>query len=183
MGKEKEVDDLSQPTNESAALQSFKAKIATTLANIQDVDEFRESDKMIDFVFETGRKLFDTPLDQQDIPLMLRTGGKLTGVYVYFGQKSARARAERDVYSQKASEVEKERLLQLLHAGTKVTEARAAVAGEVQELTDLVLEKDVAKNQWENITDATEKMVSFIQSAIRVKENERYHSSRAQHNA
>jgi len=182
--KEAKTDDFSTPTsdNDSDIVRIYRAKCEAALAQIKDIAQFRAEDKMVDYVFLVGRKLFDVPLDKQNLDEMIRTGGKLTGAYVYLGQKSARARAERDVYTQKLDEVEKERLLALMHSGVKVTEARAAVAGEVVQLADFVLEKDVVKNQWENITDANEKMVSFIQSAIRVKEGERYQSARLQNN-
>lgn len=179
---EKGADDFSKPLVESDAVRSFKEKCETALRSVSDVQQFRDEDTMIDFVFKCGRELFDTPLDQHNLDRLLRTGGKLTGAYVYLGQKSARARAERDVYAQKRDEHEKQRLLELLHAGVKVTEARAAVSGEIVELNDFVVRKDISKNQWENITEATEKMVSFIQSAIRVKEGERYQSSKVMGN-
>ena len=137
---------------------------------------------MVDFVFKIGHVLFDTPLDRQNTDQLIRDGGKLTGAYVYLGQQSSYARAQRDIYAQKASEMEKERLLELIEGGTKVTEARSKVAAEMSELQEFVIQFDAAKNQWENITEATEKMVSFIQSAIKVKEGERYHSRTLQDN-
>jgi len=181
--KDKVVDDLSKPIEESRAVQMFRAKCETALANISNVEKFRADDTMVDYVFKIGRELFDKPLDLMNVGNMLRTGGRLTGVYVYLGQKSARARAERDVYAQKASEMEKERMLELLHSEIKVTEARSIVAAELSELQEFVVQKDIAKNQWENITTASEKMVSFIQSAIKVKEGERFHSKQMMENA
>lgn len=164
---------------DSSSVRLFRAKVEVAMQRVKSIEQFRGSDTMVDYVFKVGRELFDTPLDQQDVAKLIRTGGRLTGVYVYLGQRSAHARAERDVYEQKKDEVEKEMLLVQLNSGTKVTEARAKVAGDVADLSQFVIEKDVAKNQWENITDAVEKMVSFIQSAIKVKEGERFQSSHA----
>ena len=178
----KKPDDFSKPLTESNAVVSFRQRCEEALAKVHNLQEFRDEDTMVDYVFKIGRELFDKPLDQMNVDYMLRTGGRLTGVYVYFGQKSARARAERDVYAQKASEQEKAKLLELMHKGTKVTEARSMVAAELGELQDFVIKKDIEKNRWENITSAVEKMVSFIQSAIKVKEGERYQSNKMQNN-
>lgn len=181
--KEPQIDDLSEPMTESNAVRIFRRKVETAMAKINNVQQFRETDTMVDYVFKVGRELFDTPLDQHNPDRLIRTGGKLTGAYVYLGQQSAYARAKRDVYAQKASEMEKEKLLEMLHDGVKVTEARSMVAAEMAELQEFVIQTDIGKNQWENITDATEKMVSFIQSAIKVKEGERFQSSKLQNNA
>lgn len=181
--KTKKTDDFSEKDTESNAVRLFRKRCETVLAKVNNIEQFRKSDVMVDFVFRIGRVLFDTPLDQQNTDQLIRDGGKLTGAFVYLGQQSSYARGKRDVYAQKASEMEKEKLLELLQDGVKVTEARSKVAAEYSELQEFVIQMDIAKNQWENITDATEKMVSFIQSAIKVKEGERYQSSQLQNNA
>ena len=180
---DKQHDNFSEPTTESNAVRLFRQRCEGALSKVQNVEQFRNSDTMVDFVFKIGRELFDTPLDQQNTDRLIRDGGRLTGAYVYLGQQSSYARGQRDVYAQKASEMEKERLLELIHDGVKVTEARSKVAAEMADLQEFVIQNDISKNQWENITDAVEKMVSFIQSAIKVKEGERYQSSRLQDNA
>lgn len=178
-----QFDDFSQPITEYTDVQlSFQKKCDAAMSKIGNVKDFRASDAMVDFVFNVGRQLFDVPLDKQDNDWLLRHGGKLTGAYVYLGQKSAYARARRDVYAQQLSETEKKKLLGLLHAGIKVTEARAAVAGEISELNTFVVQADIEKNQWENITEAVERMTSFIQSAIRLKDGERFHSANLRDN-
>ncbi len=165
--------ELSQQT-----VRKFKKRCDKALAKISDIDKFRTEDAMVDFVFKVGKELFKTPLDQMHVGNMLRKGGKLAGSFVYLGQKSARARGERDVYARKAEEMEKERLLVLITKGVKVTSARSQVASEMIELHDFVVQADVSKNQWENITEAVSIMVSFMQSAIKVKEGERFQNSK-----
>lgn len=175
--KELKTEDGVKLESPRAILSAFRDKTQEAMKKISDVDGFRASDTMVDYVFKIGRELFDTPLDQHSTAKLIRDGGRLTGVYAYLGQQSAYARAQRDVYQQKALEVEKERLIEHMRAGTKITEARAKVQLEVAELNEFVIEKEIGKNQWENITDAVEKMVSFIQSAIKVKEGERFQNS------
>ncbi len=179
----KEEKELINEATESNAVRTYREKCAAAMANIDDLDGFRQSDEMVDFVFKVGRSLFDTPLDTMNTDQLIRTGGKLTGAYAYLGQKSARARAERDVYEQKADEVEKELVLEFVRGKQyKVTEAKARASAEISELQELVTLKDASKNHWENITNATSTMIMFIQSAIKVKENERYSTSRSHNN-
>ena len=166
----------------SEGLSRFLKKVKKAMEQVKNLEEFRQSDSVVNFVFDVGSKLFDQPLDTLGVDWLIRYGGRLTGSYGYLGQKSAYARAERDVYEQKASEVEKEMMLEKLaeNTGYKVTQARAEITGEVAELSDLVIAKDAEKNQWENVTEACDKMVSFIQSAIKVKEGERFKTNRVQ---
>lgn len=177
--QEPKTENMGKPSRESQALRIFKRKCEMAMANIPNVQKFKDSDKMVDYVFKVGRELFDTPLDTFNTERLIRTGGRLTGVYAYLGQQSAVARAERDVCLQKANEVEKEILVELTKGNRyKLHEARARAEIEVSELNDIVVVKDISKNQWENITEAVDKMVSFIQSAIKVKEGERFQNSR-----
>lgn len=167
---------------DSQAMRVFRIKVGVAMASITNLNEFRESDKIVDYVFKMGREIFDNNLDQKTPDYMLRIGGKLSGAYGYIAQKSAYARAERDVYEQKCEEVEKELTLTYLAENNKykVTEVRARVMSDVSDLRDLVIAKEAEKNQWEGIANACDKMISFLQSGIKVKENEKYQSSRVQ---
>ncbi len=152
------------------------------MAKIKDVPDFRKSDEIVEYVIFQGSELFRSPLDQKTTDYLVRVGGKLSGAYAYIGQKSAHARARRDVYAQKLSEVEKELTLQYLkdQKGYKVTMVRAMVVAEVQELQEFVIQAETEKNQWENVLEACERMIGFVQSAIKVKEGERFASKRSQ---
>jgi hypothetical protein len=153
------------------------------MAKITTLNQFRDEDPMVDFVFKVGRELFDTPLDKQTPDRLLHYGGKLVGAYPYLGQKSSYARAERDVYEAKLKETEKELFLSMVDGKYKVTEIKARVSAEVEILTEFVLQKEASKNQWEHITEACQAMFSFCQSALRVKEGEKYSSSRMHNNS
>lgn len=170
------------PQNESQALALFRRKCSSAMNKIKNLDDFRQTDEMVDYVLKVGKRLFTQPLDQQSPDQLIQTGGKLCGAYAYLGQKSSYARAERDVFQQKSEEVSQELLLQHLDEDYKVTEARALIASEMAELKEFVIGKDAEKNQWENITEAADKMISFLQSAIKIKEGERFSGSRLQNN-
>lgn len=164
--------------------QEFRDKCEAALADIKDLDSFRQTDKMVDYVMTTANWLFTTHLDQHNPSVLISTGGKLTGVYAYLGQKSARARAERDVYEQKADEMKKAIVLEhVKDKQYKVTEANAMASQEMSGMNDLVLQKEAEKNSWEAITNACQTMTMFIQSALRVKEGERYATGRMHDNA
>lgn len=179
MAKEKEKVRV-----ESKVLHIFRSKCEVALSKISTMQEFRDSDKMIDFVFKSGRDLFENDLDKLGEDWLIRKGGRLTGIYAYLGNKTSLARAERDIYAQKLSEVTNELVLGYLaeNSGYKVTHAKAMAKGEVSELEDLTIAKEADKNNYENILSATERMIGFIQSAIKVKEGERYRSKAMENN-
>lgn len=164
-------------------IEKFKQQAEEAMANITDLDEFRVLDTMVNFVFIIGKELFEHPLDQQGEDWLVKTGGKLTGAFAYLGQKSARARAERDVYEQKRDEMLAGLILEYVGSDYKVTEARAKAKGEMVEIEDLLIRKEAEKNQWEHIVTACDRMTSFIQSALKVKQGERFKSPNSHDNA
>lgn len=178
----KEKAKIEEP-KESRAVAIFRAKCESAMAKINNYKKFEEEEEMVRIVMDAGRTLFDKPLDKMTPDTLLRLGGRLIGSFGYLGQRSAYARAERDVYEAKLSETEKELVLKYLeNTDYKVTEAKAKVAGDVEELREFVIQKETAKNQWEAITEACQVMAMFCQSALKVKEGERYASSRMQNN-
>ena len=165
---------------ESRAVSIFRKKCEDAMAEINTYKQWEDEEEMVHEVMEAGRTLFGTPLDKMSPDILLRIGGRLVGSYAYLGQKSAYARAERDVYEAKLDESEKERISQILKTDPKykVTQARADVAIEFSEMREFVIQKETAKNQWEKITDACQVMTMFCQSALKIKECERFASSR-----
>ena len=164
--------------------EQFQQKCEVAMSQIPNYREWEaqkdDEGKMVHEVLQAGRALFDKPLDQWSPDALIRLGGRLAGAFGYLGQMSAYARAERDVYAQKLSETEKSLTLEYLSEDKKykVTEVRARVEGDVQELQELVIQKEAKKNQWENLLEACRTMIMFTQSALKSKEGERYQSSR-----
>lgn len=160
-----------------AQAKTYRQQAEEAISEIKTLDEFRAQEREIDFVFKVAEKLFSTDLDILDEGWLLRHGGRLTGVYAWLGNKSARARAERDVYAQKLEEVESRLTAALLANGEyKVTEARARVKIETADLASVVTIKNMEKNNYEHLLTATDRMVSFIQTALATKRAEQYKS-------
>lgn len=165
---------------ESRGMSAFREKTETALSKIDD-SEFRE-EEMVAYIFEVGEWLFKNKLDITPEEQLVRVGGKLTGISAYLGNKSAMARAERDVYRQKKEEVINEISVKKYNISGKITLAKAEAKLEAAELDDVVIGKELEKNNYENILKACDKMVSFIQSAIKVKESEKFKSRTHQNN-
>jgi hypothetical protein len=145
------------------------------MARIKNLQQFRAEDDMVDYVFKIGRELFQTELDKMDPNHLIEIGGKLTAVYAYLGNKAAYARAQRDVYAQKRDEVASQIATDLYaDSESKITLAKAKAKLRVTEIDELVTIMEHEKNNYENLLRATEKMTSFIQSAIRVRTNETF---------
>jgi len=150
----------------------FREKVEAATAGLKDLQALRDSDEFVEYVFKIGRYLFEKPLDQLSEDWLTHTGVKLTGAYAYLSNKAAYARAERDVYAQKLTEVESKLMTDYLDSDYKVTETRAIIKRETAEIADLVTQKEHEKNSYENVMSACDRMSSFIQSALRIKTNE-----------
>jgi hypothetical protein len=159
----------------------FDRKVKETLSFVEDIETFKNKDKYIKYVFEIADWLINKNLDEADESTLLRIGGKLSGIYAYLGNWSARARTERDVYEQQLGE-ELNRLTTELYgeAEGKITLSRARAKQEVSELEKLVIIKENEKNNYENLMNAIQSMISLIQSFLKIKTNERFISSRLQ---
>ena len=164
----------------ASVVASFQTKCQQALAKMKEYQAFEASDQIVAMVLDCGRTLFNEPLDKMTPDKLLRIGGKLSGAYAYLGQKASYARAERDVYRQKADEVEKELTLSYLGEEYKVTEARAKVSADASELQEFCIQKEAEKNQWESISEACQTMILFIQSALKLKVQDRFQSRQIQ---
>ena len=156
----------------STALSSFQLKCSVAMSKIRNYKQFEGDEEMVKLIMDTGRTLFEKDLDAMTPAILIRLGGKLAGVFGYLGQRSSYARAERDVYEQKAREVEKELLLSRLDEKYKVTEARAIISSQMSELEEMVSVKEAEKLQWESIVESCQTMLMFIQSALKTKQAE-----------
>ena len=163
--------------------QQFNQKVSNTISNIMSVDDFKSTDPLIKNVFDIADWVINKKLDEMSESELLRAGGRLSGIYTYLGNWASRARAERDVYEQQLSE-ELNRLTTEFYgdAESKITLARARAKSEVKDLEKLVIIKENEKNNYENIMNSTQSMISFIQSAIKIKQGERFIGSRLQDN-
>jgi len=159
---------------ESRAVKLFKEKTQNAMVDIQDHTAFRASDEHIEYIYVIADWLFKSDLYTLAESRLIRTGGRLTGVYAYLGNKAAYARAERDVYEQKKEEVMNTLTLKFYKETDKITHAKAQARVECVELEELVIQKEAVKNNYENVMHACQTMIMFIQSALKVKDNERY---------
>ncbi|MCK9578736.1 hypothetical protein M0R01_04600 [bacterium] len=172
------MDEQNKISNhpEESAMYKFRTKAEKAMANIQSLEEFRNSDSMIDFVFKIGHEMFQKDLDTMGLQWLINTGGKLTAIYAYLGNKTAYARAQRDVYQQKRDETMARISLDEYPDTEKITVAKARAKLQVIELDEIVTQMEYGKNNMENLLAATDKMVGFIQSAIRVKQGDQFRS-------
>ncbi len=159
-------------------VKDFRKSVDEAISKIKSLEQFRESDNMVDYVFKIGREMFDKPLDIRSVAWLIDTGGRLTGVYAYLGNKASRARAIRDIYEQKIDEETAKITIEAYRdADSKIMLSKAIAKKQVAELREFLVIAEQEKNNWENLLAATEKLISFAQSAIKVKESERFRSN------
>ena len=160
----------------------FEQAIKPSLEKLSNANASFVGDKMVAYVLETGKWLFTQPIDKISEDELLRVGGHLTGAYAYFGNLCANARADRDVFTEKRDNLIGKLTLQYLDDKYKVTEARSRAKAEVEGagVDDDVAEKELIKNNWENLMNATDKMISFIQTTLSYRKSEKFRGSQLQ---
>ena len=133
------------------------------------------NDKYTDYIKAVGQKLFSIPLDKLSGDQLAQYGLKLSGVYAYLLNISAKKRAERDFFEQLYDEAYNDAYLEY-KGEENVTNARVKAQRDCSDIQKVVIAKDYEKNDLENLIKACERLTSFIQSAMRVKEGERFKS-------
>ena len=149
---------------------------------INKLQQFRNSDPMVDFIFTTGKSLFTKPLDQWSPSELINVGGKLTGAYAYLAQKASESRAVHDAKVQQKEEEFNKILTQKITDGEKITQARQIAKIETTEFERLIVSLKEKKSQWESVVSACERMISFIQSAIKMKQSETFSAGKESNN-
>jgi len=161
----------------------FQEEYKKRVEQISNLEKFRKEDEMVDFIFKLGRELFDKKIDQIGGEWLINYGGKAVGAHCYLGVKSAELRAKRDILQQQLEENEKTLMLDFKAQGLGITEARAEAKIAVKDLEFELIKAEQDKNNFEHITRATEKMISFIQSVLKQKQNEKSSSSQLYDNS
>ena len=164
--------------------EEFAQAVKPSLEKLSIANASFVGDKMVAYVLETGKWLFTEPIDKISEDELFRVGGHLTGACGYFGNLCANARADRDVYTEKRDILIKKKTLEYLSLDDKykVTHATSKAKTEVAEtgINDEVAEKELIKNNWENLMDATNKMISFIQTTLSYRKSEKFRSNQMQ---
>ncbi len=155
--------------------ENYLNRVEKSIKEIKDVEYYQVNDETFDYVVKAANRLFqEGGLDNISEDKLLKTGGKLLGAYTYLGTKLVGLKAERDIYRQKLEEIEREKSLEYYEESEKITLAKAKAKSEIGELEEMVIQKETEKNIYEHVVDACEKMLSFIQSTIKVKQGERF---------
>lgn len=167
---------------ETELKNKFNDEITKTLSAVEDLESFKNKDKLIKNVFEISDWIINKNLDELSESMLLRAGGRLSGIYTYLGNYASRARTERDVYEQQLEEELNKLTTELYGEAEKITLSRARAKQMIAPLEKILIIKENEKNNYENLMNATQSMISFIQSAIKVKQGERFISGRLQDN-
>ena len=114
-------------------------------------------------------------LDQIGEAELLRKGGRLLGIYTYLSNSASRIRAERDIYEQQLKEDTNENFIKLKGSpDMTVSEADARSKLNNAEKHKATLLKEYERNNYENLIRSIENMLTFFQSAIKVKQGEKF---------
>jgi len=151
----------------------YKEIVDAKLKSIQTLNKLEASDETIKAVITELRELYKNNLDTIPEHELIRIGGKLLGLYANLGVSSSIKRAERDCYEEAYDELLNGLILEKTATGAGITEARIASKNQLAEAKMKVVMSDQQKNAYEALVHATSQSISFLQSAIKIKNSER----------
>ncbi len=158
-------------------LKQYKDRVSASMEKVKSLQQFREEDTMVDEVFMISRSIFDKDLDQMNLNELVSKGGTLASIYGYLGNKYARIRAERDVAEQKRDQMFGDLTISLYDkAEGKITLARELARKEMSGVEEDLVIKEYEKKNFEQLLLSVDRLIGFIQSAIKVKQSERFTS-------
>lgn len=160
---------------ETTTLQQFQKSVKASMLNIKTLDEMRKEDKMVDEVYRVSREIFDKDLDTMALPFLISNGGRLASIRAYLGNKYARARAERDFLEQKKDEVLNRLTAEYYgESENKITLARSRAKQETADIEELIVISEFEKKSMEELLNSLDRLIGFIQSAIKVKQSDNF---------
>lgn len=160
-------------------LREFKQSVEASMMNIQSLDDFKNDDKMVMMVYDISRDIFEHDLDTMSMSWLISNGGRLSSVRAYFGNRYAESRAKADMLEQKRDEEVNKRSTLYYGEENKITLARARAKEETSEIGELIVVAEFEKKRMEELLNSLDRLIGFIQSAIKVKQSERFTSGNA----
>lgn len=169
-------------TGRSMTYQSHKERwnnlMKAKLANIKQVKDLEKSDQNIKIIMEVLRDLFQRKIDVVDETTLLNMGGQLLESYASAGVTTSIKRAERDAAEQSYDEMLAATTILNRASDVTVTEARAEAKEQLGEFSGEILVKEQEYNAYQAIIDAAAKTIVFLQSALKIKVEERRATAR-----
>lgn len=154
-------------------LDEIQQGVEASLDRVEDLEDLK-ADEHIQYIFDISEWLFDNHLDNIPEDKLVRVGGKLAGIIAFLGDRQIDARAEREAWKSNKEDVYSRVLTEQHEKVNKTTIAREKAKQAVSDAQDVVNAKDAYYRKIKNVVNAAERMLVFIQSAIKVKNSERY---------
>lgn len=151
----------------------YKELVDAKLKSIQTLEHLEKQDEVIAKIMGALRGLYRYNLDEIPDQMLLRIGGQLLGLYANLGVSASIKRAERDCHEEAYDELLNGLILEKVASGMGVTESRASAKNTLAEAKREIVMSEQQKNSYESIVQATSQTISFIQSAIKIKNTER----------
>lgn len=153
----------------------YKDKIAQARENFQKNSVYRNN-KEVKRMLEIAQEVYKSDLDMMSGEQLMKLGGELAGLYVYFGNLYAEARSEHEISENAYNQVLEAVKLSYIESdsGYKVTEAKAAACRDLEtESSDMVLKEAIYK-EWSTVIETCKTLIMFIQSCISQKKSEAF---------
>lgn len=163
-----------------ALLDNYQKRHKELMAKLQSFGDFEKEDKVVGLVMNIARQVIARPGDVQAISWLLTKGSELTAYYGVLEGRANEARAEYEAAEIAYKSTKDGYMLALKEAMGTVTEARAQAGIEAAEAEIDVIRLKQRSDYYNTAARACDKMISFIQSTLRNKEQDRVKTNMAE---
>jgi hypothetical protein len=159
---------------DSDIMRRYKENCERALAKIKDVDAFRKTDEMVDYVFKVGGWLFENNIDTLADPALLKAGGRISGAYSFLSHKAAEAKARAVVFEEEYDKMVNQLAIEGYERTEKITHAKTEAKVLCEGIRNDVIEAAAVAEQFKGLIFAADKMTSFIQTALAMRRSEHF---------
>ncbi len=150
-------------------LDIYQNRLNKLLEKLEDLETWKQKDKMINYVFEQAQWFQKFQLDNQTPDRLLRAGGRLVGCYTSLEAKAGEKEVIYRLAEMTCKEVRDSLMVSFKSDSTTITEARARAQSEVQDAELDVCLKKLEHERYKAATKGAMSMATMVQTALRAK--------------
>lgn len=152
--------------------KKYQEKFVKLKSKLQTLEEFRQDDSMVDFVFKVAKSFFDKEDATQDGDWLMKKGSKLTGAFAYLEVRANEFRAQSELAEIANKSVKNSIMLSLREGDMMVTDARATSQERTMSAdVDVIALKQKADN-YKTAARTASTIIMFIQSILKSQQKE-----------
>ena len=155
----------------------YENKLQKLIDKLEDLEVWKEKDKLIKYIFEQAKWFQTYKLDTQDMEKLLEVGSRLVGAYAFLEARTSEKMVISKLAELSCKEVKDSLMISFKGNDRTITEARAMAQSEMQDAELDVLLKELEHKRYQAASQGATNMVIMCQVILKSKGYERSSSN------